>query len=67
MTTAPTTPDAALSSLHACRDHLLQAVLDASHAAALLDASRAVRARELVTLLDAAISHAGRLATAPAG
>ena len=61
MTTTPTTP--AVAALHACRDHLLQAVLDASAAAASLTGARQVRAHELLTMLDAAITHCERLAT----
>jgi len=63
----------AVASLRACGDHLLQAVLDASAAAAsiTLDApaagARAARAQELLNMLDAAISHCDRLAVVVEG
>jgi len=62
-----TTDHPAVASLHACRDHLLKAVLDASAAAASLTGARAARARELVDMLDAAVSYCERLATVVEG
>ncbi|WP_343598881.1 hypothetical protein [Mycobacterium sp.] len=62
-----TTTAAALASLDTCRDRLSGAALDAAHAATLLDGARKARARELVDLLDIAISHATRLATVVEG
>ena len=61
------TPTPAVASLHACHDHLLQAVLDASAAAASLTGARQARAHELLTMLDAAITHCERLATVAEG
>jgi len=68
-----TTDHPAVTALRACGDHLLQAVLDASAAAAsiTLDApaagARAARAYELLDMLDLAISHCERLATVVEG
>jgi len=57
----------AVTALHACRDHLLQAVLDAAAATPLLTGTRATRARELVEHLDAAITQCDRLAVVVEG
>lgn len=54
--------DRAIAALHQAHKDLLRAVLPAAEATAALDGSRAARARELVALIDAAISHAERLA-----
>ena len=62
-----TTATTALTCLQQARNDLLRAVLPASEAVAVLDGSRAARARELVSLIEAAISHAERLATVVEG
>ena len=48
-------------------DDLLRAVLPAAEAAAALEGARAVLAHELESLIDAAISHAERLAVVVEG
>jgi len=65
MTTTPTTP--AVTALHACRDHLLNAILDAAYCVPNLTGARQARARDLVSMLDAAISHCERLAVVVEG
>jgi hypothetical protein len=61
----PTTP--AVTALHTCRDRLLHAALDAADAAPALTGARAARARELLALLDTAITHCDRLANVVEG
>jgi len=62
-----TTDHPAVTALHACRDHLLNAILDAAYCVPNLTGARAARARELTDMLDAAISHCERLATVVEG
>ena len=65
--TTPTPTNPAVTALHACRDHLLNAILDAAYCVPNLTGARAARARELTDMLDAAISHCERLATVVEG
>jgi len=58
---------AAVAALRACREHLLRAVLDAAAATPLLTGTRATRARELVSMLDAAITQCDRLGVVALG
>jgi|GEM_PF-6480351 len=65
--TTPTPTNPAVASLHACRDHLLNAILDAAYCVPNLTGARQARARELTDMLDAAISHCDRLAIVVTG
>jgi len=65
MTTTPT--NTTVTALHECRDQLLNAVLNAAYCVPQLTGARAARARELVDMLDAAVSYCERLATVVEG